>query len=338
MPTIGVYADEFIEPCGEAEGIQSGASYTKKTPKAVSILLRLFQPKSKIGENNMRKILLLFLGLVVFLNCSCSSETYTREAPYTVDLNGFEFPETITLKNNTDVYDKRGIDDFLYAYEDGRLVAHSNAILLVEPISSTSYYLNQGKSDRGGYTVTELKVEVVLEGGGTWKDTKESGDIIKCIQLFTVQPDGKCVFPQYDYIDCINDIYLSNQYSRKIMEIGKRYLCFYGEDFVIRSEDNYGFLLNGGPDSGKFVCYYPDSSKGEMCVLNRSKDDYSVSKMHYCRVYEFSEEAYEASKAITTEYEAEGKTVNDGSYYHYHGMVVEAWERYSEKLNSDAEN
>ena len=79
---------------------------------------------------------------------------------------------------------------------------------------------------------------------------------------------------------------------------------------------------------------------GEACTLNNysSMKDYywkkDICNIHFGYAYEFSEEAYEASKAITTEYEAEGKTMNDGSYYHYHGMVVEAWERYSEKTTT----
>ena len=334
MPTIGVYADEFIELCGEAEGIQSGASYTKKTPKAVSILLRLFQPKSKIGENNMRKILLLLLCFCIFLNCSCSGETYTREAPYTVDLNGYTIPEVITPENNTDVYDKRHIDELLVINIDGIEQGSAYSIMVVEPIKSTSYYWDNGSGDRGGFVSTELKVvKILAEGKAWWVDNwKKEGDTFKTMQFFTVLPDETVVFPEYEWK---NYKRLSPQ-SRKVMEVGKQYVYFYSSDFIIHEDAR----------TAPLICYCQDKAGniGEGCILNNysSMKDYywenDICNIHFGYAYEFSEEAYEASKAITTEYEAEGKTMNDGSYYHYHGMVVEAWERYSEKLNSDAEN
>ena len=282
-----------------------------------------------------KKIVLIFLCLAMILCCSCSSVDYTRELPYTVDLNGYELPEAITLENNTDVYDERDIDNFLNYYLDGEAIGNNSVIILVEPINSMSYYWNQGEADKGGYTVTEMRVEALLEEGGGWNGKIVVGDTFKCIQLFTVQPNGKVVFPQYDYVDYINDKYISTQHSRKIMEIGKKYICCYSNNFVITADDHLGFVQDGGPDVGKFVCYYPKTfgGYGEACLLNGSKDVRSAKGIHFCRGYEFSEEAYEASKAIVEEYEAEGKTMADGSYYHYHGMVVEAWERYSGNAN-----
>ena len=41
MPTIGVYADEFIELCGEADGIQSGASYAIKNAASGKYLTKI---------------------------------------------------------------------------------------------------------------------------------------------------------------------------------------------------------------------------------------------------------------------------------------------------------
>ena len=106
---------------------------------------------------------------------------------------------------------------------------------------------------------------------------------------------------------------------------------------MIQSDNNYGFVRNPGPNVGKFVCYYPDADgeQSELCVLNRSKKpsedgERNVCGTRFCRVYEFSEEAYVISKKIVEMYKSKGKTIKDGSYYHYHGMVVDGWERYSE--------
>ena len=286
-----------------------------------------------------KRTLLLFLCFAMLMTCSCSNAEYTRESPYIVDLNGFALPESITLENNTDVYDKRDIDEFLDFYYEGKLMGYDNAILIVEPLSSTSYYWNQ-EGDKGGYTITELKVEMILEKGGSWDEESVAvGDVLNSVQLFTVQPNGKVVFPKYQYVDCINEKYISTQYSRKIPEMGKKYICFYSNDFLITADNHYGSVINPGPDVGKFLCYYPKAfgKQGEACVLNKSGDEYSVSYKRFCRVYEFSEEAYEASKKIVEEYKSEGKNINDGSYYHYHGMVVDGWERYSKSVNGETD-
>ena len=281
-----------------------------------------------------KKILLPFLCVVILLTCSCGDEKYTREVPYIVDLNGYKLPEAITLENNTDLYHNFTIESFLnFTYKE-EVLKRNSAVMIIEPLSSTSFYWNEGKNDIGGYTITELKIEAILEEGGNWGGCVKEGDVFEIIQLFNVQPDGKVVFPEYEYIDCLDRKYLSNQYSRKIMDVGKRYIYFFDTTSLITGEESFGFVLDGGPNVGEFVCYYPNSygKSGEKCLLNGSEKGGSVAYKRFGLGYEFSEEAYEASKAIVDEYTAEGKTMVDGSYYHYHGMVVDCWERYSDSI------
>ena len=288
-----------------------------------------------------KKILMLFLCFTMLLTCSCRSSRveYTREAPYTVDLNGYEFPETIKLENNEFVYDDRSIDSFLYYYDEGKLIGTPEVILLANAVSSTSYYWKQEGNVEVGYTITELKIDCVLEKGGTWTESLKSGDIIECVQLFTVQPNGKIAFPRY-MVGLNHDKYLSTQHSRKIMEVGKQYAFFCSG--ILRSSELGGSFASsgeGGVYPGDLYCFYPTLFGGysEGGILNKGETtlegNASIVGKYYGRGYEFSEEAYEASKAIVEAYTAVGKTASDGSYYHYHAMVVEAWERYSGKAN-----
>ena len=288
-----------------------------------------------------KKILMLFLCFTLLLTCSCRSSRveYTRAAPYTVDLNGYEIPETIKLENNGFVYDDRSIDSFLYYYDEGKLIGTPEVILLANAVSSTSYYWKQEGNVEVGYTITELKIEEVLEKGGTWTESLKSGDIIECVQLFTVQPNGKIAFPRY-MVGLNHDKYLSTQHSRKIMEVGKQYAFFCSG--ILRSSELGGSFASsgeGGVYPGDLYCFYPDllGEYGEGGILNKRgtilEGNASIVGKYYGRGYEFSEEAYEASKAIVEAYTAEGKTASDGSYYHYHAMVVEAWERYSGNAN-----
>ena len=285
------------------------------------------------------RILILILCVVMLSTYSCGGVEYTRELPYTVDLNGYEIPETIKLENNGFVYDDRSIDSFLYYYDEGKLIGTPEVILLANAVNSTSYYWKQEGNVEVGYTITELKIEEVLEKGGTCTESLKSGDIIECVQLFTVQPNGKIAFPRY-MVGLNHDKYLSTQHSRKIMEVGKQYAFFCSG--ILRSSELGGSFISsgeGGVYPGDLYCFYPTLFGGysEGGILNKGETtlegNASIVGKYYGRGYEFSEEAYEASKAIVEEYEAEGKTMTDGSYYHYHGMVVEAWERYSGNAN-----
>ena len=209
------------------------------------------------------------------------------------------------------------------------------AVLRVEIKSSASYYAVNANGMEGGYTETVARVKEVYSYSQVDLEKYPNGyfsedTIIRIAELYTVDDTGKIRKPEYTpSVVTSNPMIWKQQDSNPMLVQGREYIVMLNAKPLI---GHFYYKLNCFIDGRESESHY--TIDGTEPLGASMFAGYTVLNSALSRFYEFSEEAYEASKAIVEAYEAEGKTMKDGPYYHYHGMVVESWERYS--LNADA--
>ena len=282
------------------------------------------------------KILSLILITVIVLSalCSCSP---SRRHPYITDnsnlsaLNGFEMTEENTELDIPHTWDE--IIEWCSNYKTGMAI-------IAEKIYSESYYWENEDGIPSGYTYSVMKFKECLfckDYPMAFNYLKGSEKKFSIIERYTVSPNDEIVGIAYTiyYVGepKMNKI-VSKHYGKTynltsaVMEDGKEYLIYLPASFY-PSEHNFidGYYYN---EVGELVQKYVDNSDESMI----DEDIGSSIKKYYS--FEFSEEAYERSKAIVEAYEAEGKTREDNDYYLYHALVKEGWERFGEvKVKSE---
>ena len=209
------------------------------------------------------------------------------------------------------------------------------AVFKVRIIGTVSYYTMDESGQEGGYTETLAKVvESYSYSQKALENYPEGffseGSVIRLVELYTVDEKGELRKPTYRPLATFSTpTEWKQENTNPILVEGREYIVMFNAAPML----NLGYYeINCYIDGEKNVTPYMITEKnlGYWMVRGRAAVNSALS-----RFYEFSEEAYEASKAIVDEYEAAGKTMKDGPYYHYHGMVVESWERYSENANTN---
>ena len=286
----------------------------------------------------MRKVIqLICVVLIISCLCSCGKDkndfVYTQNNPF-LTVNATEGMEhkAFTVTENAYVYRIPNIltfDEYIETKVNGD-PQNPYAIMLVYVSYTESIWWDNGENDKGGYTVTHTDIiEIYNQNTQFQKHHKKLGSQICFLEPYTVDPDGEFLLPVYRHEWDENQEY--RPYDRNpVMQYQKCYIVMVS-----------GTNIFSDANRGEFKCYLTenDAKKDAKTVINKETSPL-FRKIRECYfapwlyIYEYSEEAYLRSKAIVEQYEREGKTREDGSYYLYHAMVVDAWERYGMEKDS----
>ena len=285
------------------------------------------------------RILSVILVTVVLLStlCSCSP---SRKRPYKTEnvdvgsLKGFEL-----TAENTEL-------DILNTWEAilEKCVADKNGMVVrAEKLYSESVYWENEDGIPSGYTYSIMSFKECLFFEGyvdidSFNKLSGREKRFAVIERYAISPEGEIVGVAYTYrhlgeIDgryhgsyAPVDYGKTHKHTSYVMENGKEYLMFFPKA-----------LYDGGVRNFIDGCYYNEA--GELIqrfsdgidIMDESwiDEDIKSSVKDYFS-FEYSEEAYNRSKAIVEAYEADGKTREDSDYYLYHALVKEGWERFSE--------
>jgi len=287
----------------------------------------------------MKRILGFILCVILVFLCSCTEEAH--EDRKLLNPGTALVTYSAAKKFDGDMLAVRSIDgevneSFLSfeAFENLYSKYGGYAVFKVRITGTVSYYTMDENGREGGYT--EMLAKVVesysysQKALGSYPEGFFSkGSVIRLVELYTVDEKGELRKPTYrPLVTFSTPTEWKQENTNPILVEGREYIVMFNAMPML----NLGYYeINCYIDGEKNVTPYEITEKnlGYWMVRGRAAVNSAFS-----RFYEFSEEAYEASKAIVEAYEAEGKTMKDGPYYHYRGMVVESWERYS--LNADA--
>ena len=288
----------------------------------------------------MKKILSFILCLVSVFASGCNStpEVVPPTDHIFVKYNvskGYDADTIVSLSREGEV-DENQLS--FEAWEELYGKYRGLALMRVEVESSASYYTVNENGIAGGYTETILFVKESYSYSQIDLDKYPEGyfsknSVIRLVELYTIDEKGELRKPTYRPVGMFSTTpEWKQENTNPILVDGREYIVMLNAKPII---GYYYYELN---------CYMDEVSSQSRYTIDETDPFASwmtagttALNSALSRFYEFSEEAYEASKAIVEEYEAEGKTMKDGPYYHYHGMVVESWERYSKSVNGETD-
>ena len=297
------------------------------------------------GRLMLKKLLSYVFALLIISSVACVKPNYntviTRESPYVVENStiGIDNSELSNIQNFLPIYYPSWLQTFEEYCEEFNNSSSPQGIIIVRVDDTQTIYWNDGIGDNGGYGITTVSVIKVLEKNSAEDEYKtfSASKNLTFWEPYTIVPDGTVIFPTYTYQQFV-ETKIETRNKNPIMKQDKYYLIrFCGSQW---SMGEHPFL------SLAYRCYMGEEiefGKGEGILINH-KDCPLYGKYKDLwfspgfLIYEFSEEAYERSKAIVEQYESEGKTREDGSYYLYHSMVVDGWERYGAEFEFDKES
>ena len=285
-------------------------------------------------------LLLVFIFMLLLISCSLANRNgiYTRKDPYIVtNATAKHDSEYLHKLENTNILNDTlsmlNFDDFSERYKESNAAV---GIVIVYVENTQTVYWDNTKGDRGGYGIATVSVISVLEENDTAKQSEFfcNSQKFNLWEPYTISPDGSIVYPTYSTREYGGSIgktenpimkqgeyyilkFTNNTWANKMIDCN--HLCYLKAYHLTQSELKTG--------NGTII-------NDPNCPLYQKYKDASYSPAS--RIYEFSEEAYERSKAIVEQYESEGKTREDGSYYLYHAMVVDAWEKYGAEISIEA--
>ena len=249
-----------------------------------------------------------------------SLEDYTAEEPYVIE-NPI-IPEkymSVRLEDNQDLYSKYSVfhndgRTWDYIFDNTDSDTAYNRIFIGEVVSTKSYCWYR-KGVPAGYTFTTIEVKQMLKGSEF--PNAENG-IIYILEYYYITPYGELVRPEYRITGQVGGPIPLEQFAFPLLQKGSVYVfslfekCMPLTYHVCLTEK-----IGSSYDSIVDVCHeYEHHSGYPWFPCNR--------------IYEFNAEAYARSCEIVEKYESEGKSREDGTYYLYHSMVKEAWERFEE--------
>ena len=252
-----------------------------------------------------------------------SLEDYTEKEPYVIE--NPTIPEkyiSVRLEDNQDLYSKYSVfhndgRTWDYIFDNTDSDTAYNRIFIGEVVSTKSYCWYR-KGVPAGYTFTTIEVKQMLKGSEF--PNAENG-IIYILEYYYITPYGELVRPEYRITGQVGGPIPLEQFAFPLLQKGSVYVFSMYE----RIKPIFlGVHLNLKIKTGSSSRYYLESVSSSFSWHG------GYPHFPYNRIYEFNAEAYARSCEIVEEYESEGKSREDGTYYLYHSMVKEAWERFEE--------
>ena len=254
-----------------------------------------------------------------------SLEDYTAEEPYVIE--NPTIPEkymSVRLEDNQDLYSKEvKTDGYGNFHNDGRTWDYIfdntdsdtayNKIFIGEVVSIKSYCWYR-KGVPIGYTHTTIEVKQMLKGSEFQKG------YTSILEYYYITPYGELVRPEYRITGQVGGSIPLEQFAFPLLQKGSVYVFSMYERCRSMS---LGLHLDLEVKTGSTDDYLENISL--FAARYRGMPSFPCN-----RIYEFNAEAYARSCEIVEEYESEGKSRVDGTYYLYHSMVKEAWERFEE--------
>ena len=207
------------------------------------------------------------------------------------------------------------------------------ALIIVRVENTKTIYWNDLNGDHGGYGITEVSLIKIIAENESMKKIgflSDAGNLMFW-EPYTISVDGSIIYPMYTYQQFSERLFETREIN-PIMKSGNYYLIAF----------NAGRFLTSEYESVCYRCYMNENAElgdgsgvrinNKDCpIYNKYRDTFFSPLMS---IYEFDTEAFERSAEIVAQYEREGKTRTDGTYYLYHAMVVDGWNLYKGVLES----
>ena len=260
----------------------------------------------------------LLVGTLVLclVLCSVSCGVHTGKKPLITENAVIPKELSSVVGGNDYLPAQRSWDDWAEKAKEKQTV-----VVKVQKVSSQSYFWDDGKNGVGGITDTVVKLESVLMGYIDGFSDLEVGGEFHIIEHFTVDDKGKTVTPKYtlrgSMLSAKEELEYYINYDERtnpIMEIGKEYIVCMWSGWLL-SEYGIHFTLD---------CRLPDEEKASVVP-----ESYYVNGYINYEIFQFGDAAYADSSAIVSSYTATGNSREGNSYFLYHAMVKEAYERFS---------